>query len=77
MDYLDDIKESVVENKRVLAVKAMYRRKIQGTVIGSSKTGSIVYMLPETTAKSIRELENLLYDEKEEIKKILKTLRIV
>ena len=31
-------------------------------------------MLPETTAKSIRELENLLYDEKEEIKRILKNL---
>ena len=25
LDYLDDIRESVVENKRVLAVKAMYR----------------------------------------------------
>ena len=74
LDYLDDIKESVVENKRVLAVKAMYRRKIQGAVIGASKTGSIVYMLPEATAKSIRELDNLLYDEKEEIKRILKNL---
>lgn len=26
-DYLDDIKESVVDNRRVLAVKAMYRKK--------------------------------------------------
>ncbi|MCP6280369.1 hypothetical protein NL459_27460, partial [Klebsiella pneumoniae] len=25
-DYLDDIRETVVENRRVLAVKAMYRR---------------------------------------------------
>src|SRR5690606_13038678 len=27
-DYLDDIRESVVENRRVLAVKAMYRKKV-------------------------------------------------
>ena len=25
-DYLDDIRETVVDNKRVLAVKAMYRK---------------------------------------------------
>ncbi|MBO6632851.1 MAG: DNA mismatch repair protein MutS, partial [Psychroserpens sp.] len=31
LDYLDDIRESVVENKRVLAVKAMYRRKVKGS----------------------------------------------
>ena len=43
-DYLDDIKESVVENRRVLAVKAMYRRKVKGAIMGSSKTGSIVYV---------------------------------
>ena len=29
LDYLDDIIESVIENKRVLAVKAMYRRESQ------------------------------------------------
>ena len=28
---LDDIKESVVENRRVLAVKAMYRKKVKGS----------------------------------------------
>ena len=43
-DYLDDIKESIVNNRRVLAVKAMYRRKVKGTIMGSSKTGSICYL---------------------------------
>ena len=72
--YLDEIKESVVENVRVLAVKAMYRRKVKGGIMGNSKTGSIVYIQPETTHKYTRELNNLEYEEKEEVKRILKEL---
>ena len=71
-DYLDDIQESVVDNKRVLAVKAMYRRKVKGSIMGSSKTGSIVYIEPESTTKFTRELNNLEYEEQEEIIRILK-----
>ncbi|OUS00940.1 DNA mismatch repair protein MutS [Flavobacteriales bacterium 33_180_T64] len=74
LDYLDDIRESVVENKRVLAVKAMYRRKVKGSIMGSSKTGSIVYIQPETTFQYARELNNLEFDESEEIDKILRSL---
>ncbi|WP_179338610.1 endonuclease MutS2 [Winogradskyella ludwigii] len=74
LDYLDDIRESVVENKRVLAVKAMYRRKVKGAIMGGSKTGSIVYIEPETTLQYSRELNNLEYEEKEEVIKILKEL---
>ena len=72
--YLDEIKESVVENVRVLAVKAMYRRKVKGGIMGNSKTGSIVYIQPETTFRFTRELNNLEYEEKEEVKRILKEL---
>lgn len=74
LDYLDDIRESVVENRRVLAVKAMYRRKVKGAIMGGSKTGSIVYIEPETTLQHTRELNNLQYEEKEEVIKILKEL---
>ncbi|WP_418636864.1 endonuclease MutS2 [Winogradskyella sp.] len=74
LDYLDDIRESVVDNKRVLAVKAMYRRKVRGAIMGGSKTGSIVYIEPETTLQHTRELNNLEYEEKEEVIKILKEL---
>jgi len=74
LDYLDDIRESVVENKRVLAVKAMYRRKVKGSIMGSSKTGSIVYMQPEQTFQYARELNNLEFDESEEVDKILRNL---
>ena len=73
-DYLDDIRETVVENRRVLAVKSMYRRKVKGTVMGSSKTGSIVYIEPEAALKYSRELNNLEYDELEEIQRILRAL---
>ena len=74
LDYLDDIKETVVDNKRVLAVKAMFRRKVKGAILGSSKTGSIVYIEPESTLTHQRELDNLLYEEHEEINRILKEL---
>jgi len=69
--FLDDIKESIVENRRVLAVKAMYRRKVKGTVMGNSKTGSIVYIVPEATLQYSTELSNLEFEEKEEIRRIL------
>jgi len=74
LDLLDDIKESVLENRRVLAVKAMYRKKVKGTILGSSKTGSIVYIEPESTTQYHRDLNNLLYEESEEIIKILREL---
>ena len=74
LDYLDDIRESVVENKRVLAVKAMHRRKVKGGIMGSSKTGSIVFIEPEATLNFSRELQNLVFEESEEIKKILSQL---
>ena len=72
--YLDEIKESLIENRRVLAVKAMYRRKVKGQMMGSSKTGSIVYIEPQETLEQSRKLQDLLYDENQEIKKILKDL---
>ncbi|RXM44377.1 DNA mismatch repair protein MutS [Flavobacterium sp. YO64] len=74
LGYLDDIKESFVQNRRVLAVLAMYRRKVKGSILGSSKTGSIAYIEPEATLKYSRELSNLEYEEKEEITRILKQL---
>ena len=50
-NYLDDFRESVVDNKRVLAVKAMYRRKVKGAILGSSKTGSIVFIEPRSNQR--------------------------
>ena len=72
--FLDEIRETVIGSRRVLAVKAMYRRKVRGVIHGSSKTGSIVYIEPETTLQYTQELQNLIYDEKEEIDQILRNL---
>ncbi len=72
--YLDDIKESIIDNQCVLAVLAMHRRKVQGSLLGSSKSGNIVYIAPQATLAFSRELQNLLYEEKQEIVKILRAL---
>ena len=74
LGYLDDIKETVVDNRRVLAVQAMYRKKVKGSILGNSKTGSIAYIEPETTLKYSRELNNLEFEEREEIMRILRVL---
>lgn len=71
LEFLDDIRETVIENQRVLAVKAMYRKKVKGSLLGSSKTGSIVYIVPESTQQHSRSLADLLYEEGQEIRRIL------
>jgi DNA mismatch repair protein MutS2 len=53
--YLDDIKETVVDNQRVLAVSAMHRRKVAGSLLGASKSGNIVYIAPQATLSYSRE----------------------
>lgn len=74
LEYLDEIRESVIENKRVLAVKAMYRKKVKGSVLGASKTGSIIFIEPDAVLRYSRELNNLVFDEQEEIRRILLAL---
>ena len=73
-EFLDEIRESIVDNRRVLAVKAMYRKKIKGAVLGASKTGSIVYVVPEASLAYSTQLSNLNFEEQEEIFKILNRL---
>ncbi len=75
-EFLDEIRESIVDNRRVLAVKAMHRKKIKGAVLGASKTGSIVYIVPEASLAYSTQLSNLLFEEQEEIFKILNRLTL-
>lgn len=72
--YLDDIRETVIDHQRVLAVLAMYRRKVTGSLLGSSKSGNIVYIAPQATLAYHREFQNLLYEEKQELIRILRML---
>lgn len=74
LGFLDDIKETVIDNRRVLAVTAMHRKKVKGSLLGNSKTGSIAYIEPQGTLQLTRELQDLQYKEREEIVKILKQL---
>lgn len=72
--YLDDIRESVIDNKRVLAVQPMYRKKVKGSLLGTSKTGSILFIEPQETYSLTQNLEKAKQDEKQEIIRILKEL---
>ncbi len=74
IEYLDDIRESILEDRRVLAVKSMYRKKVPGRLMGTSKTGSISFIEPNAVLQTQRELEELKEDEKNEIRKILREL---
>lgn len=74
LGYLDEIRESIIDNRRVLAVLSMYRKKVKGQILGTSKTGSISYIEPEATFRFAHELSQLLQDERDEIVKILKRL---
>ncbi len=72
--YLDDIKESIIDNHRVLAVLAMHRKKVKGSLLSASKSGGIVYIAPQATLAYQRELQNLVYEEKQEVIQILRAL---
>ncbi|MCD9853300.1 DNA mismatch repair protein MutS [Epilithonimonas sp. JDS] len=73
-DFLDDIKESIIEDQRVLAVKSGFKKRVAGRVLGISKTGSITYIQPESVVKHYFKLKENQEEEKKEIDKILRKL---
>ena len=73
-DFLDDIKESIIEDQRVLAVKSGFKKRVAGRVLGLSKTGSITYIQPESVVKHYFKLKENQEEEKKEIDKILRKL---
>lgn len=77
LTFLDDIKETVVDDKRVLAVLSSVRKRVKGRLLGTSKTGSISFIEPESLQKPNRELEELKEEESKEIIKILRNLTAV
>ncbi|ANW95625.1 DNA mismatch repair protein MutS [Wenyingzhuangia fucanilytica] len=72
--YLDDIRESIIENQPVLAVQSIHRKKVKGSILGTSKTGSIVFIAPQNTLNLYRQLQELLLEEKQEVDRILRIL---
>lgn len=73
-DFLDDIRESIIEDQRVLAVKSGFKKRVSGRVLGISKTGSITFMQPESVVKHYFKLKENQEEEKKEIDKILRKL---
>jgi len=73
-DFLEDIRESIIEDQRVLAVKSGFKKRFNGRVLGISKTGSITYIQPESVVKHYFKLRENQEEEKKEIDKILRQL---
>ena len=73
-DYLDDIRESIIDDQRVLAVKSAYKKRVPGRVLGLSKTGSITYIQPESVIKHQFKLREDIEEEKKEVDKVLRKL---
>ena len=73
-EFLDEIRESIIDDQRVLAVKSAYKKRVAGRVLGLSKTGSITYMQPDSVVKHYFTLKEAQEQEKKEIDKILRQL---
>lgn len=73
-DFLDEIRETILEDQRVLAVKSGFKKRVSGRILGVSKTGSITYIQPDSVVKHYFKLRENLEEEKKEIDKILRTL---
>ena len=73
-NVLGDTREAFVNDRRVLTILSTHKRKISGTVMGSSKTGSLTFIEPQVNIQLNNELEMLLDDERKEIYRILQAL---
>jgi DNA mismatch repair protein MutS2 len=74
-NILGETRETFINDRRVLTVLSQHKRKIPGSVVGSSKTGSLTYIEPQLNIPLNNELELLMDDERKEIFRILQELR--
>lgn len=72
-EFLEDIKKSIIEDQRVLAVKSGFKKELADVFLGISKTGSITFMQPSVVKHYFKLKENQ-EEEKKEIDKILRKL---
>ena len=66
--------ETFLNERRVLTVLSTFKRKVQGNIHGSSKTGSLTFIEPLINVPLNNELEFLFDDERKEIHRILQIL---
>lgn len=74
MGILSEIKETYLNERRVLAVVSSHKRQVQGNVLGFSNSGNFTYIEPVVNMPLSNELEMLSDDERKEIHRILKAL---
>jgi len=72
--FLDDTKETFLNGRRVLAVMAEFKRRIGGTVLGSSNSGKLAFIEPAASVPLNNEIGFLEQEERDEIHRILKAL---
>ena len=73
-DFLDEIRESTIEDQRVLAVKSGFKKRVSGRVLGVSKTGSITYIQPDSVVRHYHQLRESEEEQKKEVDRILRVL---
>ena len=73
-DFLDEIRESTIEDQRVLAVKSGFKKRVSGRVLGVSKTGSITYIQPDSVVRYYHQLRESEEEQKKEVDRILRKL---
>ena len=73
-DFLDEIRESTIEDQRVLAVKSGFKKRVSGRVLGVSKTGSITYIQPDSVVRHYHQLRESEEEQKKEVDRILRKL---
>ena len=73
-DFLDEIRESTIEDQRVLAVKSGFKKRVLGRVLGVSKTGSITYIQPDSVVRHYHQLRESEEEQKKEVDRILRKL---
>lgn len=75
LNLLGDTKETFINERRVLTVVSSHKRKVPGSVVGSSNTGNLTYIEPEVNIALNNELDILLQEERSEIFRILQLLK--
>ncbi|TNE97772.1 MAG: DNA mismatch repair protein MutS, partial [Bacteroidetes bacterium] len=76
-NMLGETTETYISDRRVLAVLSQFKRKVTGTVHGSSNSGNFTYIEPAVNVPLNNEMELLLDDERAEIFRILQLLRVI
>ena len=73
-NILGEIQETFINERRVLSIVSAHKRKVSGSVLGSSKSGSLTFIEPTSNIELNNEYELLLDDERKEIFRILQQL---